>query len=536
MKLHSGAVVEDARRSRALARRAARHRRARTFGAGTRATRRTASPRSPIARAPTRAHRSSSLQYPDARAFVENKFLNERISIQSTHEALVARLAAALQPRLAATELRDGARVSRRRCRRRSFRSRRRGEKDFNENHRPFILRDYKTARVNDLWVSDHMQHDVFVYNDLGEAFGIAADGGLPAVPHRLHGHPLAQADGLRVERESLERIDLLGAALGHLPLRRAARALHRQRQRLQVAAPQAVLVRLGVGVRSPPSTTRRRSRTRAGTARCTRASTRSCSRRTAGPRTTAARKNAAGAARARGVPREKQKLHAADAGERVLPPGAMWIEQRYNAEHAHRGHAMDRRTPNDVFDMKLAAGAAPPHRHARDRGAVLEAREAPAARGRLRGDRQPPLRAERRGELCRAEHCCRRRARSPDRVRPARTSPRRWLRGSGRLPRDDALHGAGEWGGASGGDPREQEAAVRIHEGDRALPRSPRYKRAVAGDMSERDVLRAGRGLGVGSRVVTPEDPMFHAEQFHQTARAAWSSSLPPPRPRRRR
>jgi putative transposase len=41
------------------------------------------------------------------------------------------------------------------------------GEKAFNNKLRPFVIRDYRKLAVNEIWVSDHMRHDVFVRNDL---------------------------------------------------------------------------------------------------------------------------------------------------------------------------------------------------------------------------------------------------------------------------------------------------------------------------------------------------------------------------------
>jgi putative transposase len=41
------------------------------------------------------------------------------------------------------------------------------GEKVFNNKMRPFVIRDYRKLAVNEIWVSDHMRHDVFVRNDL---------------------------------------------------------------------------------------------------------------------------------------------------------------------------------------------------------------------------------------------------------------------------------------------------------------------------------------------------------------------------------
>jgi len=42
----------------------------------------------------------------------------------------------------------------------------REGETEYKNKCAPYVLRDYRTAKANQIWVSDHMQHDVFVRND----------------------------------------------------------------------------------------------------------------------------------------------------------------------------------------------------------------------------------------------------------------------------------------------------------------------------------------------------------------------------------
>jgi hypothetical protein len=135
-------------------------------GIGTRASASTASRRSPIACAPTKASRASFKKYPVAAEFAQNKFLNEQLSVELTHDALRREWPNLYnhgsQPpsyttlRVYLNSLPRAVRVMARE-----------GEKAFNNNLRPFGIRDYNKLTANQLWVSDHMRHDVFVRNDL---------------------------------------------------------------------------------------------------------------------------------------------------------------------------------------------------------------------------------------------------------------------------------------------------------------------------------------------------------------------------------
>jgi putative transposase len=101
----------------------------------------------------------------EAAAFASNKYLNERLSITMVYEALVRewerlRLRSNDEPptykttRLflnnlppIITAVAHG------------------GERAYKEDFAPFLLRDRSKLRANQYWVSDHMQHDVFVRN-----------------------------------------------------------------------------------------------------------------------------------------------------------------------------------------------------------------------------------------------------------------------------------------------------------------------------------------------------------------------------------
>ncbi|HKW74855.1 MAG TPA: hypothetical protein VJN64_04960 [Terriglobales bacterium] len=115
-------------------------------------------------------------QRKEAAAFATNKFLNERLSITMTHEALVrewerlrmddsdeppayktTRLFLNGLPPIITAVARDG-------------------ERAYKEDFAPYLLRDISKVHVNQYWISDHMEHDVFVRNiDLktgGPVFG----------------------------------------------------------------------------------------------------------------------------------------------------------------------------------------------------------------------------------------------------------------------------------------------------------------------------------------------------------------------------
>jgi putative transposase len=118
-------------------------------------------------------------KYPVAAEFAQNKFLNEQLSVELTHDALRREWPNLYnhgsQPpsyttlRVYLNSLPRALRVMARE-----------GEKAFNNNLRPFGIRDYNKLTANQLWVSDHMRHDVFVRNDLN------LPGLKPDVPLRL--------------------------------------------------------------------------------------------------------------------------------------------------------------------------------------------------------------------------------------------------------------------------------------------------------------------------------------------------------------
>jgi putative transposase len=454
-------------------------------------------------------------QYPDARAFVENKFLNERISIQSSWEALTrewprlynhgsrppsyetvrAYLAALPEPVVSLA---------------------RRGEKDFNENHRPFILRDYRTARVNDMWVSDHMQHDVFVYNDLGLAFGAQ-----PMAAFRPYLTDFMDIRSRKItgfvwsvnpSSESICSALRLGICRFGAP-----RELYTDNGKdYKSEHLQAVLARLGIGTKfatkyhaqAKPNeswhrTLHARLDQKLQPAYCGPTHDRrpeECS--------LALREHEAFLAR-------KQKYTPLMAASEFFRLAALWIEQNYNAEHAHRGHAMDRRTPNDVFDEGCPPASRRPidpreiaelfwkreRRKLREAGCVVidnrryepsDAASFAALNTLAAGEREVMIACD-----------------------PLNVAEAVVFAGSGEFLGMLRCMELAAWGQVSAAEIRANKKLQADytkaigHYRERIA-----YQRAVAGDLPERDVLRAAAGLAVGSRVVTPEDPMFHAEQ----------------------
>ncbi|MDP9263463.1 MAG: DDE-type integrase/transposase/recombinase [Acidobacteriota bacterium] len=104
--------------------------------------------------------------HPAARAFVETKYLRERLSIRLVHQAV----------------LREWARLADRDEKPPSYSTvraylealpkplvilSRRGERQFKERCEPYLLTDFGSIGVNQIWVSDHVKHDLWVRSDL---------------------------------------------------------------------------------------------------------------------------------------------------------------------------------------------------------------------------------------------------------------------------------------------------------------------------------------------------------------------------------
>lgn len=99
---------------------------------------------------------------PVLRSFAEKKYLSERLSIRMVHEALerecsTRRLDAPSYSTVRAYLASLPAALS-------SFA--REGERQYHDRCEMYVLKDYSKKLANDIWVSDHMTHDVFVRND----------------------------------------------------------------------------------------------------------------------------------------------------------------------------------------------------------------------------------------------------------------------------------------------------------------------------------------------------------------------------------
>jgi putative transposase len=104
--------------------------------------------------------------HPGVRAFVENKYLRERLSVRMVYQAL----------------MRDWKNLEVAHSRPPSYSSvrsylaglpkpllilSREGKRQFQERCEPYLLTDFDSLLPNQIWVSDHGQHDVWVRNDV---------------------------------------------------------------------------------------------------------------------------------------------------------------------------------------------------------------------------------------------------------------------------------------------------------------------------------------------------------------------------------
>src|SRR5262249_19854646 len=103
--------------------------------------------------------------HPPVRAYVENKYLRERLSIRLVYQALLRDLrnveADCFRPpsysavRSYLKELPKPLLILSRQ-----------GKRQFKERCEPYLLTDFESLLPNQIWVSDHGQHDVWVRND----------------------------------------------------------------------------------------------------------------------------------------------------------------------------------------------------------------------------------------------------------------------------------------------------------------------------------------------------------------------------------
>jgi putative transposase len=99
---------------------------------------------------------------PELRSFAEKKYLSERLSIRMVHEALETECARrSIDPpcyetvRLYLSRQPEALKIIARE-----------GEREYHDRCEMYVVKDYRAKIANDIWVSDHMTHDVFVRND----------------------------------------------------------------------------------------------------------------------------------------------------------------------------------------------------------------------------------------------------------------------------------------------------------------------------------------------------------------------------------
>ncbi len=102
------------------------------------------------------------VQNPAAGEVAQAKYLGEVLSVRMTHEALLRECAAL---GLAAPSYSTVHRYLDALPRPFSIMARE-GEAEFHERCAPFLITDFRTVKVNQIWVSDHGKHDVWVRND----------------------------------------------------------------------------------------------------------------------------------------------------------------------------------------------------------------------------------------------------------------------------------------------------------------------------------------------------------------------------------
>ena len=103
---------------------------------------------------------------PTVRAYLENKYLGERLSIRLVYQALLRDLRN-LEPECTRPPSYSAVRSYLQQLPRPLLILSREGERQFQERCEPYLLTDFESLVPNQIWVSDHGQHDVWVRNDL---------------------------------------------------------------------------------------------------------------------------------------------------------------------------------------------------------------------------------------------------------------------------------------------------------------------------------------------------------------------------------
>ena len=104
--------------------------------------------------------------HPAVRAFVENKYLGERLSIRLVYQALLRDLRS-LEPECTRPPSYSAVRSYLKQLPKPLLILSREGKRQFQERCEPYLLTDFDSLLPNQIWVSDHGQHDVWVRNDL---------------------------------------------------------------------------------------------------------------------------------------------------------------------------------------------------------------------------------------------------------------------------------------------------------------------------------------------------------------------------------
>jgi transposase InsO family protein len=104
--------------------------------------------------------------HPAVRAFLENKYLGERLSIRLVYQALLRDLRS-LEPECTRPPSYSAVRSYLQQVPKPLLILSREGERQFQERCEPYLLTDFESLVPNQIWVSDHGQHDVWVRNDL---------------------------------------------------------------------------------------------------------------------------------------------------------------------------------------------------------------------------------------------------------------------------------------------------------------------------------------------------------------------------------
>jgi putative transposase len=104
--------------------------------------------------------------HPAVRTFIENKYLGERLSIRLVYEAL-RRDWKRLEPECPRPPSYSAIRSYLQQLPKPLLILSREGKRQFQERCDPYLLTDFQSLLPNQIWVSDHGQHDAFVRNDL---------------------------------------------------------------------------------------------------------------------------------------------------------------------------------------------------------------------------------------------------------------------------------------------------------------------------------------------------------------------------------